>query len=56
VNVPFKSDGIRQEVEDERDRFHETFLALFAEKGIPFELISGTFEQRTARIETIIKS
>jgi predicted ATPase len=56
VGVPYETDNIRKEAMEERDRFHETFLAVFREKDIPFELISGTLRQRIRRIEEIINS
>lgn len=54
-DVPYEKDYIRQEDEAIRQKNHDEFVAFFKEKQIPYELLSGTIEQRLARIEQILQ-
>lgn len=54
ADVPYETDDIRQEDESVRQRFHDAYLAFFEETGIPYELLSGTLEQRISRVDEII--
>lgn len=50
-DIPYEKDDLRQEEETTRQKNHEAFIEVFEEKGIPFELLSGTIEERLARLE-----
>jgi predicted ATPase len=52
--VTFQQDDIRQEDENVRQRNHHAFVELFEEEGVPYELVSGTLEQRIKRVNEII--
>ena len=55
VGVPFVADEVREEDEEKkRQHFHNVFIELFGEKKIPYELVSGTLEERIARIDEIL--
>lgn len=54
ADVPYQADDVRQEDEQLRQGFHNAFLEFFQESGIPFELLSGTVEQRIVRVDEII--
>lgn len=54
-DVPFVNDEQRKEKEEERNNIHNAFLELFAEKQIPYELLSGTREERYRRIDEILE-
>lgn len=56
ADIPYEQDEIRQEDPETRMRFHQAFLDFFAETEIPCELLSGTVEERVARIETILSA
>lgn len=54
ADVPYQIDDVRQEDEQVRQGFHNAFLEFFQESGIPFELLSGTVEERITRVDQII--
>lgn len=54
ADVPFETDEVRQEDETVRQGFHDAFLSFFEESGIPFELLSGSLEERIARVDEIL--
>ncbi len=56
ADVPYETDDIRKETEEVRRKNHEAFVEFFAEKGIEYELLSGTVEQRLDRISQLISS
>lgn len=55
ADVPYQKDEIRQEEKSERQRFHEEFIRFFAEHKVPYEILSGTPQQRIDRIRQIVK-
>ncbi len=55
ADVPYKTDNIRQETSETRQGFHDSFLNFFDETGIPYELLSGTEEERIKRVTEIIE-
>lgn len=55
ADIPYQKDNVRQEDEAERQEFHEAFINFFNETGIPYELLSGTMEQRIVKVDEIIK-
>lgn len=54
AGVPYEKDEIRQEEIEMREKFHEAFLDFFQETGIPFELISGSLEDRINHVGKIL--
>lgn len=54
ADIPYQTDGIRKEDEFFRQKVHETFLSLFKELRIPFQLLRGTLEERLAKILQIL--
>ena len=54
VDVKYEKDEIRQEDEKTRQAFHKAFLEFFKETGIPYELLSGSIEQRIKRVGKLI--
>lgn len=50
-DVVYCQDEVRQENEKERQKLHEVFLKLFQEKGLKFQLLSGTLEERVIKVE-----
>lgn len=55
AGVPFVADEVRKEDEEkQRQHVHDTFIELFEESGIPFELLSGSLEERIARVDEIL--
>ncbi len=56
ADIPYQQDEIRQESEEKRNAFHNVFVEFFEEKGISYELLSGTIEQRMKKIEDITKA
>jgi len=55
ADVPFVADEVRKEDEEKlRQQIHNTFVELFEETGIPFELLSGSLEERIARVDKIL--
>lgn len=54
-DIPYKTDDVRKEDEETRRKFHQAFVDFFEEKQIPFELVSGTIEERLARIAEILE-
>lgn len=53
-DVPYKTDDVRQENEEVRQAFHNAYLEFFKETAIPFELLSGSLEERISRVDQII--
>ena len=56
TDIIYETDDIRQENEATRQKNHDAFVTFFEEKQIPYELLSGTVEQRITRIEGILGS
>lgn len=56
IGVPYATDEVRLEDSDKRQQFHDAFVALFSEKEIPYELLSGTLEERISRVDEILTS
>lgn len=54
ADIPYATDDIRQEDEVTRQQFHSAFVELFEEKQIPYELLSGTVDERMARIDELL--
>ncbi|KKQ67109.1 MAG: hypothetical protein US86_C0001G0036 [Candidatus Daviesbacteria bacterium GW2011_GWA2_38_24] len=54
TDVPYQTDEVRQESEQVRQGFHNAYLEFFEESGIPYELLSGTLEQRVERVDEIL--
>lgn len=54
ADIPYKTDNVRQETEELRQSFHQAYLDFFEECGIPYELLSGSLEERIARVDEII--
>ena len=52
--VPYVQDEIRQETPEVRLRNHEAFLELFESEKIIYELLSGTLDQRTRRVDEVV--
>lgn len=55
VDIPYETDDIRQETSETRQKFHDAFLTFFKETNIPYELLSGTKEERIKRVTEIIE-
>lgn len=45
-DVPYKTDNVRKEDEATRQLFHQGFIDLFEGNDIPYELLSGSINQR----------
>jgi len=52
--VPFENDEARRESEQTRNRIHQGFIDFFAKYKIPYELLSGSKEERIARVKGLI--
>jgi nicotinamide riboside kinase len=50
TGVPYKVDGLRDEDMDTREKIHETFLYYLGREKIPYQLLTGTLEERIARV------
>jgi nicotinamide riboside kinase len=46
ADIPYVADDIRDESEATRQLFHEAFLDFFNKNGIPYELLSGSIDER----------
>ena len=55
TDVPYERDSIRQESEEQRQRNHEAYIELFAQKHIPYQLISGTLSERFLKVDAILQ-
>ena len=55
ADVPYTQDPIRQESEEQRQRNHNAYIDLFAQKHIPYLLINGTVPERLKTVETILQ-
>lgn len=55
AGIPYKTNSVRQEDEEAREKFHQAFLEMFKETDIPYELLSGTTEQRVSRVDQLLK-
>ena len=55
ADVPYTQDAIRQESEEQRQRNHDAYIELFAQKHIPYLLINGTLSERLKTVETILQ-
>lgn len=54
VDVIYEKDNVRQEDEGVRQAFHKAFLDFFQEYRIPYELLSGTIEERITKVDKIL--
>lgn len=54
-DVPYAQDEIRTESEEKRNSFHRVFIEFFEAKEIPYEILSGTLEQRFMRVKEIVE-
>lgn len=55
ADVPYTQDAIRQESEEQRQRNHDAYIELFAQKYIPYLFINGTLPERLKKVETILR-
>lgn len=55
-DVPFQNDEVRKESANERQRVHDTFVEVFAEKGIVYDLLSGTVEERFQTVDKLVRA
>ncbi|MGZ3609072.1 MAG: ATP/GTP-binding protein [Ktedonobacteraceae bacterium] len=55
ADVPYTQDAIRQESEEQRQRNHDAYIELFAQKHIPYIRVSGTLSERLQIVETILR-
>lgn len=53
--VPYEQDEVRAEDESIRREIHEMFLRLLIERGLPFDLLSGTREDYASQIRRWIE-
>lgn len=56
TDVLFVKDSIRQENDEQRQRNHEAYLELFAQKQIPYQLIKGTLHERLQQVVALLDS
>jgi nicotinamide riboside kinase len=54
--VAYQTDEVRTQTSEERQRIHDTFLEVFEEKGIGYETLSGTVEERFATVDKLVRS
>lgn len=54
TDVPYVTNKVRKEDVRTREKFHVAFLALFAEKQIEYELLSGALKNRIQRVDEIL--
>lgn len=54
ADVPFENDDIRKDSPEDRNLVHATFLRYFAKHELPFILLSGSVEERMARVKLIV--
>lgn len=52
--IPMVGDSIRTEDAAFRERLHDAFIEAFEDFGIPYEKLSGTSEQRAARLTEVV--
>ena len=55
ADVPYTQDAIRQESEEQRQRNHDAYIELFAQKHFPYKRVSGTLSERLQTVETILQ-
>jgi nicotinamide riboside kinase len=55
-DVPFKNDEIRNEPSTFRQNVHDTFVELFTEKGLAYDILSGTVEERFRTVDKLVKT
>jgi nicotinamide riboside kinase len=55
TDITHQADDIRLEDEAGRQQLHQGFLDFFADKQIEFELLSGTLEERLAKVQAVIQ-
>jgi len=51
IDLPWVADGLQRESEAVRQRVHEQLLAVLAQRGVAFVLLTGDLEQRLRRAE-----
>lgn len=54
ADIPYQRDDVRTEDALKRQQFHEAFLAFFEKTGIPYQLLSGTLDERVGKIEALL--
>lgn len=54
-DVPFENDDVRKESANERQNVHDTFVELFAEKGLIYDVLSGTVNERFQTVDKLVK-
>jgi nicotinamide riboside kinase len=55
ADVAYTQDAIRQASEEQRQRNHDAYIELFAQKPTPYLLINGTLPERLKKVETILQ-
>ncbi len=55
-DVPFEQDEIRRESEETRNMIHQAFLDFFEINNIPFQLLSGTKEERVKKVKELLNT
>lgn len=53
-NAPFIQDAERREDEITRSKIHLEYLNFFADHNIPYELLSGSLEERITRVDQFL--
>jgi nicotinamide riboside kinase len=56
ADIPYQTDDVRTESAAKRQEFHEAFLVFFKKTGIPYQLLSGTIDERVATIEALLNT
>lgn len=54
-NIPYRTDGVRQEDQHTRQNFHDAFVEFLEEARISYTLLSGTTEERLNQLERIMR-
>lgn len=54
-DLPWVPDGLQRESEAVRMRVHETLLAVLAERGIAYTLVTGAVEERVRQVEAAVE-
>lgn len=53
-DVPYETDAIRREDEETRNHIHDAFLRFFTETQLPYQLLSGTVEERLIHVKKLV--
>ncbi len=54
TDIPYATDGIRDESEHTRWKFHKGFVELFSKYTVPYQLLSGTKDERIEIVRKFI--